>query len=235
MKLLVCIPAYNEEKIIVPTVEAVARELFAISDISWHIVVADNGSTDRTAQVLRERNFPYATVLSVAKKGKGNAIREAASFADADVFGFIDADLSAHPASINRLLAEIARGADLAIGSRLLDKKSVHRGAFRTLSSVAFNMARKALLGINVADSQCGLKLMNAQGIVQLRRCNEGTWFLDAELLARAQKNKLRIVEVPIAWEEEFYPGRKSKLSVLRDGFGAISAFWRIRRNVRIS
>ncbi len=217
-----------------PTVEAVARELFAIPGISWHIVVADNASTDKTAQNIREKKFPYATVLSVPGKGKGLAIRSAALEAgDADIFGFIDADLSAHPSSIRFLLDDIKKGADLAIGSRLLDRRSVRRGALRTLSSVAFNAARKVLLGIDVADSQCGLKLMNRKGMGILSVCKEDTWFLDIELLAYAQNRGMRVVEVPIQWDEHHYPGRTSKLSMVRDGAGVLQAFLRIKNRMR--
>ena len=119
MKLLVCVPAYNEEEVIIPTVEAIAHELFLLPGMEWHIVVADNASTDGTARRLREKNFPYASVLFVAQKGKGRAIRESAEYADADLFCFIDADLSADPAYIAHLLREIRQGADVAFGSRL--------------------------------------------------------------------------------------------------------------------
>jgi glycosyltransferase involved in cell wall biosynthesis len=235
MKLLICIPAYNEEAIIVPTIEAVSKALLAIPNLSWHIVVADNASTDGTSKKVTERSLPSVSTLQIPQKGKGTAIKTAASYTHADVFGFIDADLSADPADIALLLREIEAGADLAIGSRLLNTSSVHRSFLRTLSSILFNTARKVFLGVRVSDSQCGLKFMNERGLKLLQSCQEQTWFLDAELLARATRAGLRIKEVPIAWEEERYVNRKSKLSVVRDGFGAIRAFWRIRRNMRIS
>lgn len=235
MKLLLCIPAYNEEHVIVPTVETVARVLMDIPDISWHIVVADNASSDQTAAKVRSLGRPDVSVLSIPGKGKGRAIRAAVQYADADVFGFIDADLSAHPNNIKDLLKAIESEADIAIGSRLLNPRAVTRGYLRTLSSKLFNVARKQLLGIRVADSQCGLKVMNRRGIKVLKMCREDTWFLDVELLARMQQRGLRIAELPISWDENHYEGRVSKLSVVRDGFGALQAFFRIRRNIRVS
>lgn len=218
-----------------PTVETVAESLMGIPNLEWHIVVVDNASSDKTAQKVREHNHPGTTVLEVFEKGKGQAIRAAAGYADADLFGFIDADLSAHPSAVYSLLQEIQNGADIAIGSRLLDPRAVRRGFLRTLSSRAFNAIRKYMLGINVVDSQCGLKIMNRSGVSVLNQCKENTWFLDVELLARAQDMGLKISEVPIRWDENHYKGRVSKLSVVRDGFGAIKAFFRIRQNMRVS
>lgn len=234
MRLLVAIPAYNEEAVIVPTVQAVAKALFSIPGLSWHILVADNASSDKTSHLVRAMNLPYVSVVTIEQKGKGKAIREAASFAESDAFCFIDADLSADPSHIAALLGEVERGAHMAIGSRLLDRSRVHRGAMRTLSSYAFNTIRKAVLGVHVLDSQCGLKIMDKKGTEVLKRCIEDTWFLDVELLARATRAGLTISEIPITWEEERYAGRQSKLSVVRDGLGAIVAFFRIRRNMRL-
>ncbi len=233
MKFALCIPVYNEEEIIVPTIRAIEEVLQGIPEVAWHILVADNASSDKTVQRVRELDHPHVSVINISQKGKGRAIRIAAETPDADIFGFIDADLSAHPTSILHLLEALQDGADIAIGSRLLNPVAVRRGLLRTSSSRLFNAARKWSLGIDVVDSQCGLKLMNRKGIEILKLCKEDTWFLDIELLARAQKRGLRIAEIPIAWNEHHYEGRSSKLSLVRDGLGALRAFWRIRNNIR--
>jgi dolichol-phosphate mannosyltransferase len=235
MKLLLAVPAYNEAGVIVPTLEAVAQALSQVPGLSWHIMAVDNASTDGTAQKVRERALPNTSAVTTTEKGKGAALRLAAGLAaDADLFGFIDADLSAHPSSIPLLLGALERGADIAIGSRLLNPAKVRRGVLRTATSEAFNFVRKLALGIKVADSQCGLKIMNRKGIAVLQQCKEAGWFLDIELLARAQQKGLRILEVPIAWDEHHYQGRESKLSLLTDSIGALRAIWRIKRRLTI-
>ncbi len=217
-----------------PTVKAVAAALMDIPGLMWHIVVADNASTDETAKRVLSSGLPYVSVLSVPGKGKGRAIRAAALESQgADIFGFIDADLSADPAAIRNLIWHIERGYDIAIGSRLLNRQGVRRGRLRTASSLLFNALRKSMLGIAVADSQCGLKLMNRKGIEILRHCKEDTWFLDIEFLACAQRRGMRVVEVPIQWDEHHYPDRVSKLSMVRDGASVLQAFMRIKNRMR--
>ncbi len=230
MRLDLVIPAYNEEEIIFETVSETQQTMTSFPhEVS--IVVANNGSTDQTA---RRATDAGARVIEVPIKGKGAALAHAARESVAPLFAFIDADLSAHPRDIHTLhTALVSSGADIVIGSRLLDQGTVDRGYMRTLTSRIFNTLRKLFLGIQVRDTQCGLKLMNEKGRAVLAHCEEVGWFFDMEFLARAERAGLRIIEVPIPWEEFRYPDRGSKLNVLFDGYHAVLAMARIRRNLK--
>jgi len=231
MNIELCIPAFNEERIIASAARAVVRVLRGANK-NASVTVADNASTDATAEIAR--SVVGVSVLSIPVRGKGAAVVEAARRSSADVFGFLDADLSADTADIITLLTLVEKGAcDIAIGSRLLDTGLVDRGKFRTLGSKLFNLVRKVLLGIAVQDTQCGLKVMNARGREVLARCAEQGWFFDIEFLARAERAGLRISEVPIRWREQRFAGRESKLHLFRDGVMAIAAMLRIRRQIR--
>lgn len=222
----VVVPAYNEEAVIEASVRELEDTLSAFP-LPHRIVVADNGSTDATAACARRAG---AEVLAVPVRGKGAALRYAARASEAPLFAFIDADLSAHPRELAHFYAVMReRGADLVIGSRLIAREGVNRSALRTFSSLVFNLLRRLILGISVADTQCGLKLMNERGRNILRECEETGWFVDMELLAKAERAGLVIIELPVAWEEFRYKGRVAKLNVIRDGIGAISAMMRIR------
>lgn len=228
MKIDICIPAYNEEAVIAEAVQTVKEALMLLPG-EKRIIVADNGSTDRTATAATEAG---AVVWSQSERGKGAALIDAAIRSDADIFGFIDADLSADPKNFLDLWRLLEGGADLAVGSRLLDEKGVQRGFLRALSSKGFNMLRKLLLGIKVEDTQCGLKLMNSRGKAVLRECQERGWFFDMELLALAEREGLMVKETAVRWEEFRFTGRSSKLRLLRDGVGALLAMLRIRRRL---
>ena len=227
MRIDICIPAFNEEKIIAEAAQEVVEVLRGIANIESRVIVVDNGSTDETAS--RAKKVPGVSVLMVPTKGKGAAVIAAARSSSSDIFGFIDADLSADPDDIPKLLAPLVRNEyDIAIGSRLMDTKLVRRELLRTFFSKVFNLLRKAALGISVQDTQCGLKLMNPRGREVLTRCKETGWFFDMEFLAQAERSGLRILEIPVHWDEHRFAGRASKLNLLRDGFKALAAFIRI-------
>jgi glycosyltransferase involved in cell wall biosynthesis len=152
---------------------------------------------------------------------------------DKSVFGFIDADLSADPDAIAGMVARLQDDkADIVIASRLLITKTTNRSWLRTLSSKLFNFITDLFLHLNVADVQCGLKIMNRRGVEILKSCQEDGWFLDIEFLARARQDNLRIVEIPVPWLEFRYPGRKSQIRHFQDGLEAIKAILRIRKRI---
>jgi len=232
MTIEICIPAFNEERIIAEAARAVGNVLQAAGKAAL-VTVSDNASTDATASIAR--GIKGVSVLFVPIRGKGAAVIAAARRSEADIFGFIDADLSADPANIPLLLSLLEGGAcDIAIGSRLVDTHTVQRGMMRTVLSRMFNVVRKLIVGIRVEDTQCGLKLMNARGKAVLARCSETGWFFDMEFLARAEAADLRIKEVPIGWDEHRMPWRASKLKYVRDSIGALFAMLRIRSNLGV-
>jgi dolichyl-phosphate beta-glucosyltransferase len=231
MRLDLCIPAYNEERIIVDSLNVISQTL-GQAGVDHAITVVDNGSTDATSE--KALSVPRVSLRTLSERGKGLAVVVAARESDADVFGFIDADLSADPADVPKLYAHLQSGKyDIVIGSRLMNTAIVERAFLRTLSSRLFNKIRSALLGIHAHDTQCGLKLMTARGRAVLAACEETGWFFDLEFLARAEKEGLRILEVPVHWNEYRYPDRTSKLRMIRDGFGAVRAMLRIRKRLR--
>src|SRR3989344_1318566 len=231
MKITIVVPVYNEEAIIEETLTILSEALSKIgNELDWEIVVADNASTDKTAEKVKNAGFSKVKVFSIKEKGKGVAIRSVAMESEDNFFGFIDADLSADPEAIFTMLDALKKGeCDIVIGSRLMDKTQTHRSFLRTLSSEVFNFIQRIILGLDIQDTQCGLKIMNRRGIDIFKKCKENSWFFDMEFLALSSKNGLRILEVPVLWEEFRYKDRKTKLHLVRDGFSAIITMIRIR------
>ena len=228
-----CVPAFNEAPIISASLTRIRKSLETMADLDWRIILVDNASTDGTAAVANALNDVRVVVTRTETKGKGAAIVHAASTSEAEVFGFIDADLSADPDDLAQLLSVLAMNeADVVIGSRLLNSGLVERGLARTFTSRVFNLLRHLLLGVRVEDSQCGLKAMNASAREILSSCKETGWFLDMEFLARAERAGMRIREVPVHWREDVFHGRESKLRLVRDALGAVIAMVRIRNRL---
>jgi len=225
----ICIPAFNEEKVILPTIETLLRLCDAHQGYTWKITIIDNGSTDKTPHLVNSVDDSRVELLHQSIQGKGSALSLSAQKCTSHILAYVDADLSADPKHIFDLLHKIEDGADIVVGSRLIDTQGVHRSFWRTVTARFFKLYAEILVPVPVEDSQCGLKMMNRKGVEILAACQDRGWFFDRELLAKANKRNLTIVEVPVAWEEFRYPNRKSKLHVLRAGIESLTSLVRIR------
>lgn len=237
MLLDLCLPARNEGAIIQDVLHRLVK---ALADVGcdWQITVVVNGTTDDTMRKIEEyrmadvENRNRIRAIERPTDGKGAAIKDAARNSQADLFGFIDSDLSADPEMISPMVSRLLRGeSDLVIGSRLVNVKTTNRGFLRTLSSQFFNLMSRLILNLKVKDAQCGLKIMNSKAKDLLSKAREDGWFLDIEFLAKAVQDGLIIAEIPVPWIEFRYAGRKSQVNMVKDGWQAIKAMLRIRRS----
>ncbi|MSO20334.1 MAG: glycosyltransferase family 2 protein [Acidobacteria bacterium] len=234
--LSVVIPAYNEAERIGATVCRVVEFLGRRVD-RWEMVVVDDGSTDGTAQLVRNL-FPSEHRLRVLQlspnHGKGHAVRVGMLAAEGDLILFSDADLSAPIEEVERLLPAVldstVGGYDVAFGSRALKREwiEVHQSMRRELAGKCFNLALRVLTGLNYRDTQCGFKLFRraAARAIFSRQQIIGFGF-DPEVLFLARKLGLRAIEVPVRWAHN----EGSKVRVLRDGIRMVVDLLRIRGN----
>jgi glycosyltransferase involved in cell wall biosynthesis len=228
----IVIPAYNESARIEATLTAVVR---CIRENAWdaEIIVVNDGSVDTTAQQILDfaRTAPEIRLLeNPGNHGKGYSVRHGLLQARGEIVMFTDADLSAPIAEAERLFAAIRAGADIAIGSRWLERqRQTHRQPlYRQLFGRCFNLITRTVMGLTFHDTQCGFKAFTreaAQTVFQLQRI-EG-WGFDPEILFIASKRHLRVDEVPVSWGHD----ERSRLSYLRDGFQMLKEIATIRRN----
>lgn len=228
MNVLIVIPAHNEEAIIEQNLRRVFDVLPTIlSPNEWRVLVAENGSTDQTASIVRSLLpcFPNLRLSSFDSAGKGHAIRTAWQEKEADVYAFMDADLSAELSHLPRLL-EALHDADIAIGSRRHPQAKVSRSLKREILSRAYNAAARRLLHLPFLDLQCGFKAVRRHVVADLLpKTEHDGYFFDTELLALAHHEDYQIAEVPIAWQETLAPGRKSRVKLGRTS-------WELFRNI---
>jgi dolichyl-phosphate beta-glucosyltransferase len=203
------VPAYNEEgrlgESLSRLIEFSARQRYAVE-----IVVVDDGSADRTAEIAREaaQRLPEGVSLRLLQhernRGKGAAVRTGALAAAGDVILYLDADLATPPEETPKLLEALAAGADVAAGSRVqpggFDLRA-SQPAWRRIGGRLFAFGRKRLLLSDVEDTQCGFKAFRreaAQAIFPRQRLDR--WAFDAELLFLARRLGLSVRQVPVAW-----------------------------------
>jgi len=217
--LSIVIPAYNEALRIGNTLVKV-RQYLESRNYSGELIVVDDGSTDSTPDLLREfqSRYPVVRVLRhEPNRGKGFTVRRGVLEARGEFVLFTDTDLSAPIEETNKLLAALeSSGADATVGSRALKRRliGVHQPWFREFAGRCFNLLVRLFTGLNIRDTQCGLKLFrraSTRRAFELQRV-EGFGF-DPELLFLIERLGGRIVEVPVRWNDN----PQTKIRFLRD------------------
>src|SRR3954469_18008507 len=200
----VVIPVYNEEADLGPCVRRLHKHLSESFPYPFRITVADNASTDATAEVARALSVELAgvKVVRLAEKGRGRALKQAWSASDAPVLAYMDVDLSTDLNALLPLVAPLLSGhSDVSIGTRLARGSRVVRGPKREFISRGYKLLLRGPLRVGFSDAQCGFKAIRRDVAEQLLPMVEDTgWFFDTELLVLAQRSGLRIHEVPVDW-----------------------------------
>jgi glycosyltransferase involved in cell wall biosynthesis len=202
--LSIIIPAFNEEKRLPLTLEAV--RLF-LERSKWEFVetvVVDDGSRDRTAEVAQAAGV--RVLRNPGNRGKGYSVRHGMLEGKGDWLLFTDADLSAPIDDLEKLWrAAEEEGAQVAIGSRAVDRSlvGVHQPFLREAGGRLFNVIMRMVTGLPFQDTQCGFKLFERRAAGELfgRQLLDGFGF-DVEVLYIAKRLKYRAVEVPVRWND---------------------------------
>jgi len=185
----------------------------------FHILIAEEGSTDGTDIIAQELERMYTQVThlhSPQKLGKGLALKQAFNKVEGDIYAFIDCDLATNMKFFPQLINSIREGNDLALGSRYMEGAEVHRTVLRDLSSRVYNRLIRMLFKDNVLDHQIGFKAFSNRLIKDiLNECNSTGWFWDTEILIRSIYNNYKIIEFPVEWKEK--KNNKGSLKMVTD------------------
>lgn len=214
--LSVVIPAYNEEDGIRSIMERVLAVREALRDVgvdSLELLVVDDGSSDRTAELVRAQ--PGATLVQHARNsGYGAALKTGFAAATGEWIGFLDADGTYPPEYFPTMVkAAYAEHADLVIGSRMAGAES-QMPVTRRIGNLIFARLVNVISAANITDSASGMRIFKKSILAQLYPLPDGL-NLTPVMSTRALHEQMKMIEVAIPYSERI--GR-SKLSVVRDG-----------------
>lgn len=207
-KLLLIIPAYNEEKRLGPTLQSYAEygRKFYPDDIQILVVV--NGSTDRTLDVVREAACQNQFIhwINIPERiGKGGALieglKQSAGF---DLVGYVDADGATGPESFFRLV-ELCDDVDCVVGSRRVAGSVIHQyqPSHRQLASKVFNFLVQSLFRLNIRDTQCGAKVLRQSAVQKVLSClHIADMSFDVNLLYALKRSGCSMLEAPVEWTD---------------------------------
>jgi len=236
--LTIVIPAYNEEKRLPGTLEKISRFL-GEQPYTSEVLVVENGSTDRTSDVVRSfaekvaEDSPFVLELLHSDQGKGAAVKTGMLVGKGEHLFICDADLSMPIEEISKFLPPLLSvdSFDVAIASREIAGAVRHNEpGYRHLMGRVFNLIVRTLIIPGVEDTQCGFKLFTRAAADEIFPYQTiSGWGFDPEVLYIANVRKLRVVEVPINW----YYMADSRVSPVRDTIKMLREVFRVRKNGR--
>ena len=233
VEVSVIFPAYNEVEYLQPAVEKTTKALKEFTD-SFEIIIAEDGSTDGTAERAEElaQKFPYVKHLHGDERlGRGTALNNAFCQSSGDVLVYMDLDLATDLKHLRQLVEAITReGYDFSTGSRMLPDSKVERTLRRTLTSKTYNFFVRHILGSKLRDHQCGFKAFRREPALQLiGEVTARHWFWDTEILVRAVRHGYKIKEIPVKWTS----GRGTKVNLFKDSYGmgkqVLKLWWKFK------
>ena len=195
MKLSVIIPVFNEKA----TIEQIIKKVKKVP-VEKEIIVVDDGSTDGTAEILKEiseKDKNIKIILKEKNEGKGSAIREGLKYVNGDVVVIQDADLEYEPTDwIEMLKFMEEKKADVVYGSRVLGKNKKSSFVFY-LGGRILSIITNFLYGAGITDEPTCYKMFNTEIIKSLNLKCRGFEFCP-EVTAKIRKKGIKIYEVPI-------------------------------------
>jgi len=228
VRLSLVVPAYFEEAGIEATIARIEADLGHLrNDGGFELVIVDDGSTDRTAELARAAGADLVIPLEV-NGGKGRAVRTGMLAASGRTIAFTDADLSYSPDQVLGLMAKVEEGWDVVVGSRkhTETRTLVTARRLREVGGRIINAFTSAVLLGQYRDTQCGLKAFRSDAATVIFSHSRIDGFaFDVEVFHLVERYRLTLAEVPV----EVINSSRSTVNVARDALRLVRDLFRIR------
>jgi len=219
MDVSIIVPAYNEEENIASLLEALLKLSF--NNLKREVLVVDDGSTDRTPQLLKA--FAGESGVKVIRHernlGKGAALRTGIENSTGAIIAFQDSDLEYDPAQLPQLIQAIASGEDVVYGSRFLGKVE-NMSLLFYIGNKALTLLTRLLYRSAITDMETGCKVFKREVIKSLELESQG-FDIEPEITAKLLKKGYKIKEIPISYVAR---DKSEKKITVKDGLLAALA-----------
>lgn len=235
IEVSIVIPVYNEEKNVAEAMRRI-QAFMSLKGKTWECLIVDDGSLDRTGSIVQEAIAAHAyknfrIVSSQSNRGKGFVVRQGVLASSGRFVLVTDVDLSSPIKELDKLTKALEEGSDIAIGSRTKRAPGcdVQQSFKRWLAGRIFNCFVRLLVLRGISDTQCGFKCFKKQAAHALfeKQRLDGFSF-DIEILRLAQKEGLKIKEVPVMWRE----GRETRVRLFRDSLRMVRDLFYLRASL---
>ena len=219
-KLSIVIPVFNEEK----TVEKVMAAVSAVDiGCAKELIFVDDGSTDKTRQILGKYKNIHKIIFLDKNQGKGAAVRRGFKEATGDIVIIQDADLEYDPKEYKLLMKPILNGdADVVYGSRFVTvfpRRVLYFHHYMANQLVTF--MSNIFTGLNLSDMETGYKVFTRQAVQKiLPKLSANRFGIEPEITARVAQANLRVYEVGISYRGRTY--EEGKKITWKDGLATI-------------
>ncbi len=217
----IIVPAYNEDTLIMNTLDGLQSYMRTRSE-NYEVIIVDDGSRDKTVSLIQDwqksNSLEPKLLINQANMGKGFSVRRGVLESRGKYVIFIDADLPYELDAIDGFMNALKSGCDLAVGSRILPESKV-RGVsvLRYVAGQVFSWLERFLLSTKVADTQCGFKAFTSSAAKEIfRRLTVNGFGFDVELIFVARKLKYHIQPVAVQMIDR-HKNRASRVRLFSD------------------
>lgn len=236
MDITVLFPVLNERLRLRKGIETTVEYLRKNSTVPYHLMILDNGSTDETPEIAAQLCEKYEEVeyVRVNQRGVGVAFRKGIERNRSEIVGYMDIDLSTNIRHLGQAIHIFESCPDIEyINGTRFSRRSDTKGRkwYRKITSQGLLLLLKAVLGMKCTDAVCGFTFLRKETAERLAEVsgNENGWFYTIEFLLRAERMGIRILDMPVEWQEDY----NTTVKVFKTVKNYLVQIWRLKREFR--
>ena len=204
-------PVLNERLRLQKGIEATIAYVREHVKIPCRLTILDNGSEDETPEIGKklEEAYPEVTYVRVGERGVGVAFRKGIELNDCDIVGYMDIDLSTDLKYLGKTIEMFQQDPELQyVNGTRFSKESDTKGRkwYRKITSMGLVFLLKTIFHMKATDALCGFTFLRKEEAEQLvaESSQDNGWFYTVEFLLRAEREGMKICDMPVEWQEDY-------------------------------